>query len=250
MFADALTVVALEDLERVARSCKHQYQRPELSSKSIASILYTSGTTGIQKVSCFLMETFAAMLASLGKVFPLNGHDKVLSVLPLHHTFEFSCGLLLPLSMGTQIIYLDEITGERLSHGLRAGQVTGMIGVPALWGLLERRIRAQIAERGALAEAILQAMLDLNRGMGKTLGFDLGRLIFAPVHSKLGGNIQYLISGGAALPADTQKFFHGPWAVFIRRLWSHRSSTGAYGRTRWSSSENRNRWESHTRGAD
>ena len=56
--------------------------------------------------------------------------------------------MLLPLSMGARIIYLDEINADRLSYGLREGRVTCMVGVPALWQLLERRIRNQVKERG------------------------------------------------------------------------------------------------------
>ena len=54
------------------------------------------------------------MLSSLGKLFSITSEDRLLSVLPLHHTFEFSCGLLMPLSLGASIIYLDEVTGEQL----------------------------------------------------------------------------------------------------------------------------------------
>ena len=71
------------------------------------------------------------MVASIGRLFPLVQEDRLLSVLPIHHSFEFACGLLLPLSMGARI-YLDEINGDRLSFGLKEGRVTCMVGVPAL----------------------------------------------------------------------------------------------------------------------
>ncbi len=60
--------------------------------------------------------------------------------MPLHHTFELTCGLLLPLSRGARIVYLDELNAERLEFGLKEGKITGLIGVPALWEMLERRI--------------------------------------------------------------------------------------------------------------
>ena len=184
-------------------------ERPSLEVDSIASILYTSGTTGDPKGVMLSHGNFTAMLGSLGQIFSMSSQDRVLSVLPLHHTFEFSCGLLMPLSQGTGIIYLDEITGDRLSYGLREGQVTAMVGVPALWQLLERRIKTQISERGTLFEALVDAGLELNRRMGKSTKLDLGKLFFAPIHNRLGGNIRYLVSGGAALPPDTHKFYSG-----------------------------------------
>ncbi len=180
-----------------------------LTGTDLASVLYTSGTTGDPKGVMLTHGNFTSLLASLTTIFPLSEEDRVLSVLPLHHTFEFSCGLLLPLSLGAQIIYLDEITGDRLAFGLNAGRVTAMVGVPALWQLLERRIRGQIKDQGDLFGLLIDGSLEFNRRFGKVAGLDLGRLLFAPVHERLGGHIRFLISGGAALPRETQDFFNG-----------------------------------------
>src|SRR6185436_12280951 len=124
---------------------------------------------------------------------PLSKDDRVLSVLPLHHTFELTCGMLLPLSRGARIIYLDELNAERLEHGLKSGRVTAMVGVPALWEMLERKLLARVAGRG------FDIAIDLNRAIGKSTGLDAGRLLFGPVHQAFGGHLKYLVSGGAAL---------------------------------------------------
>ena len=202
-------ILRMEDLTDEIPNAENLTPKVDISSESLASVLYTSGTTGVPKGVMLSHGNFTNMLASLGKIFPLSSEDRVLSVLPLHHTFEFSCGLLMPLSLGTGIIYLDEITGESLSKGLQEGQVTAMVGVPALWQLLERRIKGQIKDQGTLFENFMDAALEINRRLGKNAKLDIGRLLFAPVHSRLGGNMKFMISGGAALPPDTQKFFSG-----------------------------------------
>jgi long-chain acyl-CoA synthetase len=127
----------------------------------------------------------------------------------LHHTFELTCGLLLPLSRGARIVYLDELTAERLEHGLKSGRITGLVGVPALWEMLERRIYARVAERGALAARLFDFAMELNRGVGKAIGVDTGRLLFGPVHEALGGHLRFMVSGGAALPERTHRLFAG-----------------------------------------
>ncbi len=179
----------------------------EVRPEDVASLIFTSGTTGSPKGVLLTHANFAALIAALAPIFPLGGGDRVMSILPLHHTFEFTCGLLLPFSRGARVAYLDELTGERLGEGLKAGRITAMVGVPAVWQLLERRILAQVADKGALAEQIFEWAGELNRSMGRTLGFDAGKLLFAPVHAGLGGHVKWLISGGAALPAETQKRF-------------------------------------------
>ena len=181
----------------------------EINGDDLASILYTSGTTGTPKGVMLSHANFTALVASLAPLFPIDRHDRLLSVLPLHHTFEFTCGFLLPFSRGARIIYLDEINGERLAAGLDHGKVSAMVGVPALWELLERRILGKIKDQGAAAEFVFDRMMDFNRNLGRALGFDLGRVLFGPVHRGLGGNLRILISGAASLPPEIQKTFQG-----------------------------------------
>jgi long-chain acyl-CoA synthetase len=208
---DRVTVVDLNDV--CARGATgHLPERGvdfEVTADTLASILYTSGTTGDPKGVMLTHGNFCAMMASIAKLFPLEPSDRLLSVLPLHHAFEFTCGMLMPLSQGARIIYLDEVTGDRLSYGLQEGRVTAMVGVPALWQLLERRIRGQVKDRGQLFELFFDRTLTWNRNLGKSVGIDVGRLLFGSVHSRFGGNVRLLISGGAALPKDTQKLFSG-----------------------------------------
>ncbi len=181
----------------------------EIHEDDLASVLYTSGTTGDPKGVMLTHENFTALIAALAPLFPLEHDDRVLSVLPLHHTFEFTCGMLLPLSRGARVIYLDEVNGDRMIDGLDVGQVTAMIGVPALWELIERRILNEVRERGKLTERLFEITLDFNRNIGKSLGIDLGRVLFGPVHAQLGGNLKYLVSGAAALPKDVHRTFQG-----------------------------------------
>lgn len=181
----------------------------EVKGSDVASLIFTSGTTGTPKGVMLTHDNFTGLLSSIAPLFPLGDRDRTLSVLPLHHTFEFTCGMLLPLSGGARIIYLDELNAEQLNRGLQEGRVTAMVGVPALWQLLERRILSQAEDAGIVGEKYIEWGSELNRWFGKKLGVDIGRAIFFPIHQRLGGNIRYLVSGAASLPDDTQKFFAG-----------------------------------------
>jgi long-chain acyl-CoA synthetase len=208
-FAEGLSCDVLDLHDAAAPGDASGLPEVALTGDTLASVLFTSGTTGAPKGVMLTHANFTSMVASLGRIFPLRESDRLLSVLPLHHTFEFSCGLLLPLSMGCRILYLDEITGDKLSKGLKDGRITAMVGVPALWQILERRIRGQVEERGGAVKLAVDFGLELNRMLGRSAGLDVGRLLFGSVHERLGGNIRLLISGGAALPRETHALFSG-----------------------------------------
>jgi long-chain acyl-CoA synthetase len=180
-----------------------------VQADDVAALIYTSGTTGSPKGVELSHANLAALVAALAPLFPLGKGDRVLSVLPLHHTFELTCGMLLPLSRGARIVYLDELNAERLEFGLKEGKITGLIGVPALWEMLERRILSRVAEHGAVAARLFDVAVELNRTLGKSMGVDGGKLLFGTVHHAFGGKLRYLVSGGAALPERTHKLFSG-----------------------------------------
>ena len=109
-----------------------------------------------------------------------RGKDRVLSVLPLHHTFEFTCGLLLPLSRGARVVYLDELNGDRLAEGLqrgeghRDGRRAGAVAAPRAAHPAARSRRAARWRRAALRRRRRAEP----RLLGRTLGIDAGRVLF------------------------------------------------------------------------
>ncbi|HTL32839.1 MAG TPA: AMP-binding protein [Kofleriaceae bacterium] len=185
--------------------------QPEVKGDSVASLIFTSGTTGQPKGVMLTHKNLTSMVSKLSSLFTLYKHDKLLSVLPLHHTFEFSTGFLMPLLHGASIDYLEEIEADSLARALEDEGVTGMVGVPALWQLLERKIYKNVGDAGVLVEKAFDSIVDLNRSLRDKIPWDLGtgKLLFFPVHRKLGGRMRLLISGGSALPPETMKHFRG-----------------------------------------
>jgi len=178
------------------------------SPDDVASLLFTSGTTGVPKGVMLTHRNFASLVARLAGVFRIGPGDGLLSVLPLHHTFEFACGLLVPLSRGAEVEYLDEVTADRIGDALEEGRVTAMIGVPALWSLVHRRITQEVAAAPRIVEEAASLLRRLNASLRERQGLNLGKLLFWPVHRKLGGRLRILVSGGSALSPEVQRAFH------------------------------------------
>ena len=178
-------------------------------AQSVASLIFTSGTTGQPKGVMLSHRNLTSMVSMLSSVFDMTTSDGVLSVLPLHHTFEFSTGFLTPLSRGAQITYLPELTSDALARAIKNGHVTGMVGVPALWELLHRRIKNRLFERSDWIGKTAENLIRANAWLRDNTPLNLGQVLFYPIHEGLGGRIRYFISGGSALHEKVQRDFHG-----------------------------------------
>jgi long-chain acyl-CoA synthetase len=177
--------------------------------QGVASLIFTSGTTGQPKGVMLSHRNLTSMVSMLSSVFDMTTHDGVLSVLPLHHTFEFSTGFLTPLSRGAQITYLPELTSDALARAIKNGHVTGMVGVPALWELLHRRIKNRLYERSDWIGKTADNLIRANAWLRDKTPLNFGQVLFYPIHEGLGGRIRYFISGGSALSEKIQRDFHG-----------------------------------------
>ncbi len=206
-------IFSFDDVFEIPSEAEEE-KRLELLPKRIvatspASLIFTSGTTGTPKAVMLSHKNFTAMISMLSSVLEMTIDDGVLSVLPLHHTFEFSAGFLTPFTNGTQIRYLDELSSDELSRAIENGHVTGMVGVPALWEMLHRRIKTRLRERGDWIADVADNMIDFNAWLRDNTPFNLGPIVFFPIHEGMGGSMRYLISGGSALSEKVQKDLHG-----------------------------------------
>ncbi len=178
------------------------------SPDDLASIIFTSGTTGQPKGVMLTHRNFASLVAKLAGAFEVGVGDGLLSVLPLHHTFEFACGFLLPFSRGAEVAYIDELTSDRIGDVFETGRVTAMIGVPALWQLLHRKITQELAAKPRWVELATKALMSAHSELRNRTAFNLGKVLFWPVHRKFGGRMKFLVSGGSALQEDVAQAFH------------------------------------------
>ncbi|MGZ6133080.1 MAG: AMP-binding protein [Myxococcaceae bacterium] len=182
--------------------------RKSAAPDDVASLIFTSGTTGTPKGVMLTHRNFASLVPKLAASFDFGVGDGLLSVLPLHHTFEFSAGLLTPFSRGAEVTYLDELTTDRLGEVFESGHVTAMIGVPALWTLFHRKVTQELAAKPAIVEQGMRALMSAHGSLRNRKNINIGKLLFWPVHRKFGGRIKFMISGGSALPDEVHKAFH------------------------------------------
>ncbi|MFI5352113.1 MAG: AMP-binding protein [Candidatus Binatales bacterium] len=207
----SLGEIAQIDLEELGRPFILRSRSPAPAApdrKTLASIVFTSGTTGAPKGVMLTHGNFAAEVAMISRVFTLSGDDLLLSLLPLHHAFEFTCGMLLPLASGATVVYPLGIDAANLSRTLADVRPTALIGVPALWQAIHRRIVDEIESRGPFFHAAFDQLRDLNRRLDRDFHLNAGAVMFRDAHAALGGRLRLAVSGGAALPQWIAGFFN------------------------------------------
>ena len=187
--------------------------------QSLASIVYTSGTTGRPKgvmLSHYNMLSVAhAALASM----ECYQQDLFLSFLPLSHTLERTAGYYLPVMSGAAVAHARSV--PQLAEDLLAVRPTVMIAVPRIFERVYGRITDQLAKQAPLARTLFKAAVRVGwrhfqwrQGQarwspGLLLNPLLRKLVGDKVTAKLGGNLRYAISGGAALPFKVAQTFIG-----------------------------------------
>jgi long-chain acyl-CoA synthetase len=194
-------------------------QRRPGDPHELASIVYTSGTTGRPKgvmLSHFNMLSIAhAAVASVD----CYQQDLFLSFLPLSHTLERTAGYYLPMMAGATVAHARSV--GQLAEDLLTVQPTVMIAVPRIFERVHSRLLERLASGSASARSLFHAAVRVgwraflrrqgraSWSAGQLLHPLLQRLVAERVRSRLGGRLRYAVSGGAALPLEVAKTFIG-----------------------------------------
>ncbi len=176
-----------------------------------ASIAFTSGTTLAPKGVPLTHANFLANVRALLQVISVDARDQFLCVLPLHHVLAFTGSFLAPLSVGATITFVEKLTPNALVEAMQGSRTTVLIAVPRLYALLVRGIRSSLARVSLPTRAlfgIFMVKARFLRGVGNVIPLlapamrAVRAMLFRAVHRRFGGEIRYLVSGGAALPPE------------------------------------------------
>ncbi len=183
-----------------------QAQKNRISKTAV--LIYTSGTTGRPKAVELTHENILANLEGIESGLKFDHNDTFLSVLPLHHTFEATCGFLIPLMSGATIVYARSLKSRDILEDIAFNGVTLMCGVPLLFEKMHHSIQRGIAS-APLGRRLAFRLLYLLSTVGWSLGQRWGKPLFRSLRNKAGmASIRMFVSGGAALPPKIARFFN------------------------------------------
>lgn len=163
-------------------------------SDDIAMIVYTSGTTGLSKGVMLSHRNILSNAIACRSIIILHRTDRLLSILPLAHTYEFTIGFVIPLLSGSHIHYLDRPPSATvLLPALKAIRPTIMLSVPLV---IEKIYRSNI-------KPSLEAIKLYSSPLAKPL---LIRFAGIKLMKTFGGKMRFFGIGGAPLSIDVEEF--------------------------------------------
>ncbi len=198
---------------------EHALQALPDDPHALATIVYTSGTTGRPKGVMLSHYNILSIAHSATTMAPFYAADTFLSFLPLSHTLERTGGYYLPMLVGATVAFSRSIT--QLAEDLQIIRPTVLISVPRIYERLYTRLSSQLEKSPFYRRWLFHAAVAVGwhafeyqqgrRRWHPKLLFQslLQRLVADKVSQRLGGRLRFAISGGAALPHEIAHTFLG-----------------------------------------
>ena len=198
------TLTSVEALEakgdELFKAGDNSYYDYKIDVNKLASIVFTSGTTGKGK-GVMLSQANICLDMTLG-MYNFDITRKTLHVLPPHHTFGSTVNYVGHLSQGCEVYISSGL--KYVSDEIREQQPTHLILVPAFLEVMNRKIWTTARKTGK--EGLLKAMMKVSDCLRK-VGIDLRKKLFGSVLAAFGGKLELVICGGAKLDEEIIKTF-------------------------------------------
>lgn len=200
-FAVDLAAVRERGAARYAAGDRSYYEY-DLKNDQLATIVFTSGTTGKGKG---VMLSAANICSDMEQgMYNFQITERTMFVLPPHHTFGSTVNLVGHYAQGCEIYISSGI--RYILNELKSFRPTSLVLVPLFVETFYKRIMTTAEKQGKLKT--LRIMMKVSDGLRK-IGIDLRRVFFKSVLENFGAELSMIICGGAALPQDIIDFFEG-----------------------------------------
>ena len=176
-----------------------QFELGNPAGDETAAMLYTSGTTGSPKGVMLSFNNLNTEMEGLYEKGIFDYRDQILAILPFHHVLPLTATVLLMLKYQTSIVFVEKIASKEIFDALEKNRVTAIIGVPRVFKLFYDGIKQQID-----AKFITRFIYKM---MSNVKSLKIKRKVFAKVHKKFGGHLDFIVVGGAKMDPEISRFY-------------------------------------------
>ncbi len=160
-------------------------------------LLFTSGTTGNSKGVCLSHKNICSNIFAVGSIVKVDTSTSILSILPIHHTYECTLGFLLVISSGGTIAFCDGL--RYISKNLQEYKPNIILSVPLLLENVHKKIMS------SLEEALPEKYFKKNKHIMDSIPFFMRPIVKKRILKSLGGNLKKIIVGAAAVDPEILK---------------------------------------------
>lgn len=210
----SLQQLVVLDLVSAANTKVHSYQEflqpgeqaifPEVAVDDLASILYTSGTTARPKGVMLSHKNFFANYLCETQIDIIAPGTTLLAVLPLHHSFPFLAGVILPLFKQCKVVFAPSLKSDELLQCMRDTGVTTFPGVPQMFYLFAKGINENIKKQKRAVRLFLSVSAEVFWWLRRLTKINLAKKVFGKIHAPFGPKFQFFVSGGAKLNPEVE----------------------------------------------
>ncbi len=209
--------VSFEKLLKVGAACLEAGDRRFIDAvidpTAFSILLFTSGTTEASKGVMLSHQNIASTVMAAARVVNLSPSDRLLSILPIHHTFECSAGIMTPLYAGSSIAFCEGL--KYIAKNIVEIKATVVIGVPLIFETLYKKIWKSVEKEGK--SGTVRKAAAVNRKLKSINGnFDVSKKLFKEIHEKFGGKLSTVVSGAAAIDPNVCRGFEDLGFKFIQ----------------------------------
>ncbi len=198
--------VCMEDFSKLNPDANSisAYQKRPIDVNGTGVLLFTSGTTSKSKIVMLSQRNICSDIVSMFQMCDMGIHDTFLTVLPLHHTYECTCGFIGQIYSGACIAVGDGLA--RMLPDMNDIHPSCLCIVPAILEKFYSKTIKQI-NRNFISKTGFKAALGLSNFLLR-LHIDVRKTLFKSVHDAFGGNIRLVFMGGAPADKNVVKFFN------------------------------------------
>ena len=187
------------------------YNKIDIDPNEFKVLLFTSGTTSNSKGVMLCNRNLAENINAVSAYVKLYPNDRLMSILPLHHTYESTIGFILPFSAGCSISVCQGL--RYIVSDLQETKPTAILTVPLLVENLYKKINANIKK--SKKDGIVNSMIHITNAL-KGVNIDIKRKVFNEIYENLGGNLRIIVSAAAPIDKKIGKWVEDIGITFLQ----------------------------------